>query len=431
MSRWTRRSFLGASGALAAGALFPWLHARADAPPPRRLVLFYTPHGTVWDRWRPRQGAGGPSDFAMSPILAALERHRSRVVILDGLYMRDPYPHRVPHTFDLPALWTGAPVDVSATDFSRPDHGVTFGWNLGRSIDQEIATRLPQGTPFPTLELGVLNSGAHPATRMIYTGAAAPRHPLQTPSQAFDHVFAAGLSGAALARRRAVLDAVRGDLASVRPGLAPSDRLRLDAHETAIDELRQHIEHDGSCGPGARPVDQPLEHRIDQQLDLLAAALACGKTNIASFQLAIGDNDGANYPWAGIDSGGHHYVSHETSRPSQDKLAALYTWYTDRFAHLLDRLAATPESDGGTLLDHTLVIWGTEVGVGWDHRIDNVPFVVAGGAGGALAGGRYLRLAPTLHNRLLVDAARAMGLSDLRSFGSLDTGEGGVPGLFG
>jgi hypothetical protein len=119
-------------------------------------------------------------------------------------------------------------------------------------------------------------------------------------------------------------------------------------------------------------------------------------------------------------------VSHETARRAQDNFAARYTCYSERFAHLLDRLAATPESDGGTLLDHTLVESGTEVGVGSDHRIDNVPFVVAGGAGG---GGRYLRLPPTLHNRVLVDAARAMGWRSLRSFGMVDDGEGGAPGL--
>jgi len=428
MSPWTRRSFLAASGAIAAGSLFPWLHARADSPPPRRLVLFFTPHGTVWDRWRPTVTGGGPHDFTLSPILQPLARHRDRLVILDGLSIGDPYSHRVPHTYDMPAVWTGSPIDDSATDFSRPDHGVSYGWNLGRSIDQAIAAAIPQLTPFPTVELGLLNSGAHPATRMIYTGPAAPRNPLQQPTQAFDHLFASGGSRD-LVRRRAVLDAVRGDLSAVRPTLAPSDRHRLQAHEQALDELQASMEGGAGCPTPERPTNLGLQHAIDQQLDLLAVALGCGKTNIISFQLAIGDNDGANYPWAGIHTGGHHYVSHETSRPAQDSLASLYTWYSERFAHLLDRLAALPESDGGSVLDHTLVLWGTEVGVGWDHRIDNVPFIAAGGAGGLLRGGRYLRLPRMRHNRLLVDAAQAMGWSDLQTFGLMDDGTGGVPGL--
>lgn len=75
------------------------------------------------------------------------------------------------------------------------------------------------------------------------------------------------------------------------------------------------------------------------------------------------------------------------------------------------------------------MLWGTEVGVGWDHRIDNVPFIAAGGAGGRLQGGRYLRLPRQPHNRLLVDAAHAMGWVDLPRYGMMDTGEGGVPGL--
>ncbi|MEM9074023.1 MAG: DUF1552 domain-containing protein, partial [Myxococcota bacterium] len=179
----SRRRFLRSGMAAgAASALFPWL-GRAQAGRTPRLILFYTPHGTVWDRWRP---GASPTD---SMILEPLARHEHKLCVLDGLRIWDAYDHRVPHTYDLPALWTGSPIDTEASDYTRVDHGVSFGWNLGRSVDQEIATRLAVTHPFRTLELGVGTTGAHPATRMIYTGAGMPRHPLSHPGRAYDQVF--------------------------------------------------------------------------------------------------------------------------------------------------------------------------------------------------------------------------------------------------
>ena len=421
----SRRSFLRTLGAAGAGvALMPWLSARADDEPMPRVILFYTPHGTVWDRWRP---TGSGTSFALSPILAPLERHKKQLVVIDGMNIASPYSHRVPHTYDLPALWSGSPIDTTATDFERTDHGVTFGWNTGTTIDQYLAGRLSPDTPFPTLELGVLCGGSHPATRMIYSGPRAPRHPLTNPGLAFDQVFG-GDDGAGAERRRAVLDAALGDLNAVRPKLSASDRRRLDAHETAIYELQDSLGADDGCDAPDRPLGGGLDVIIDQQSDLLAAALACGKTRIASLQITKGDNDGALYPWVGIETGGHHLTSHDRTAAAQDDLAALYTWYSHRFAHLLDLLDALPDGNGQSVLDNSIVIWGSEIGIGWNHDISNVPFVVAGGGAGRVRRGRYLQVSGQ-HNRVLVDAAQVMGLTDVTSYGSTDNGSGGVPGL--
>jgi len=170
------------------------------------------------------------------------------------------------------------------------------------------------------------------------------------------------------------------------------------------------------------------ETAIDRQSDLLAAALGCGLTRVASFQLRIADNDNTLYPWVGLDSGGHHTLSHDSGATAQDTLAELYTWYSARFAYLLDRLAATPDSDGRSVFDNTLVIWGSELGRAWDHDISNVPFIFAG-ATDILAAGRYLSGSVIAHNRMLVTACHAMGLTDVQTHGSLDTGSGPIPGL--
>jgi len=96
-------------------------------------------------------------------------------------------------------------------------------------------------------------------------------------------------------------------------------------------------------------------------------------------------------------------------------LTKIYTWYSERVAHFLDKFASYPEGNG-TLLDNTLVVWGGEIGKGNNHSFDKVPFVLAGAAGGALQTGRYLQAPGAVHNRLLVSICQLMGLSraDLR-----------------
>ncbi len=145
-------------------------------------------------------------------------------------------------------------------------------------------------------------------------------------------------------------------------------------------------------------------------------------------QVRVADNDNTLYPWVGLNSGGHHTMSHDSGSSAQSTLALVYNWYAQRFKYLLDKLASTPDSDGRSVLDNTLVIWGSELGRAWDHDINNVPFVFAG-ATDILRGGRYLSGSVIQHGRVLVSACHAMGLSN-EQYGSLDTGSGPIPGLF-
>jgi hypothetical protein len=183
------------------------------------------------------------------------------------------------------------------------------------------------------------------------------------------------------------------------------------------------------CDPPEAPVGVDSQTSIDRQSDLVASAIGCGLTRVASMQIRIADNDNTLYPWLGLDTGGHHTLSHDSGTASQSTLALLYQWYAERFAYLLDRLAAMPDSDGRTVLDNTLVIWGSELGRAWDHDISNVPFIFAG-ATDLLRGGHYLSGSTIEHGRVLVSACHAMGLTNVAQYGSLDTGSGALPGLF-
>jgi hypothetical protein len=409
-------------------ALFPWLRAAA-APTPPRLLLVYTPHGTVWDQWRP---SGSETGFTLSPILEPLADFRDRLVIVDGVRMDSGTAYYIPHTYTMPLLWTGSPIDTSTSEFCREDHGQCFGWNTGVSVDQFIAQNLAgTPTPYPTIELGVGCGGLHPATRMIYSAPAMPRSPLDSPEVAFSTLFGSIDPDQEQAekdarRRRSVLDTALGDFASRRAKLSAKDKQRLDAHASSIRELENTLT--AVCQPPDEPIDITSETAMDRQSDMIAAALGCGLTRVASFQLRIADNDDTLYPWVGIDADGHHTMSHDSNAPAQATLAQLYRWYSERIAYLLGRLAALPDSDGRTVLDNTLVIWGSELGQAWDHAIDNVPFVFAG-ATDLLRGGRYLSGSVIQHNRVLVTACHAMGLTDVMDYGSLDTGSGPVPGV--
>ncbi|MGE0788398.1 MAG: DUF1552 domain-containing protein [Sandaracinaceae bacterium] len=435
MSQRSRRSFLraasiaGAAGA--AGSLFPWLRA-VGQPVARvpKLAIIYFPHGTVFDQWRPP--SGGETDWTFSHILEPLSAHRDQLAIIDGLRMPDMYPHRVPHSMDGPMVLTGSPCDYMSDLFLHPGHPTApFGWNTGVSIDHHISARIG-GSP---LVLGVVNGGAHPGTRISYREVGAWVDPIDTPLQAWNSVFADLVDpdrDVNVIRRRAILDVILDDLASVKPHLSADDRRKLDSHETGIRELEEGLgEQTMTCDVPEQPNNLGLQYDIDQQFDLMANALACGISRVASVQVRVPENDGAPYPWVGIDSGGHHLLSHGRTQPEFDLLGDLYRWYMERLNGFLNRLAQFPDGDGYTLLDNTMVCVVSELGTGWNHDQSNVPYLVAGGAAGRLRGGRYLDLrgSGAQHNRLLVSMANVMGDDAIETYGSWDNASGPVPGL--
>ena len=425
-----RRALLAAGSA---AALFPWTKANALPAPQKKLLLFFTPHGTVWPQWRT---TGPETGFTFSPILTPLSAHRSKLAIVDGISLPWGTGHYIPHTFTMPSLWTGSPIDMSSTLFTRTDHMTSFGWGTGVSVDQAIAAQLNPTTVFKTLELGTYCGGLHPANRMIYSAPGTVKSPLDDPQRAFDTVFGtpdpdAVAAAKKLERRRSVLDTVLADMGSRKATMTPADIARLDAHATSVRELERRLAAEvPMCTRPDAPTNITSQTAMDRQFDLVAAAFGCGLTNIASLQLRIADNDGSLYPWVGMDMGGHHTHTHDSGADSQALLAKVYTWYAERFAYLLTKLATTPDPAGGMVLDNTLVIWGSELGRGYDHDIDNVPFIFAGGANTGLRGGRSIKVTDTTNHRALITAFHHMGLNTVQTYGSLDRGSGPVSGLF-
>ncbi|RYZ06752.1 MAG: DUF1552 domain-containing protein [Myxococcales bacterium] len=437
----TRRALLGGLGGSAALAPFlPLLEAHGEEAQPLRLILWFTPHGTVYDNWKP---SGGERDFTLSPILQPLEPYRSKITVLDGLKIQADGVG-APHTKGPPLLWTASSLKEDMT-FTRADGsgGMYYGWNSGPSIDQVIAEQLRPTTPYRSLEFGVRSGGSHPGSRMIYTAAETPLAPETNPWAAFKRLIGdIGKTADELERirseRRSVLDVLDGELGALRTKVSSADRHKIDAHLTAVRDIEQRLQGSSvSCqGPvlgdevdANKASSTPLV--MEAMSALMASSLSCGLTRFASMQYRVGENDGGYlYDWLGISDLEHHLMTHEpdTNAAAQGELTKIYTWYAQMFAKFLAHLDSVPEGNG-TLLDNSLVVWGSELAKGNSHSFEKMPFVVAGGAAGKLQTGRYLQYDQVPHNRLLVSLAQLMGLPELTRFGGTDQGSGGLSGF--
>lgn len=422
----TRRQVLHGIGAgLIAGPFTRLLggggRARAQGGGPRRLMIFHSPNGTIHRHWRP---TGGERDFVFpaGTVLEPLARRRDDLVIVDGL---DFYTG-TNHEGGMAAMLTNGGGAGTPT--------------RGASLDQFIAGRIGAEDRFTSLEFGVLTDlwGGGVQTRMSYRTAGELVHPDADPRRAFGRMFADLLGGdAEIARRRlrrqSVIDLARGELDDLRRRVGRPEQIKLDAHLAALRSVERSLFSDGlECAAPGEP--DPLGKNendngpalLDAQMDLAVAALSCGLTKVASVQFSHTVSP-VVFRWAG-NTDGHHSLSH-ASDGEPGKVAEFIDaerWCAEQFGRLLDKLAAAPDPEGGSLLDSTLVLWAKEMGDSRAHVCEAVPFVLAGG--GAFAGGRYLRYDGQSHGHLLVSIAQAFGI-DLDTFGDPSTGSGPLEGL--
>ena len=431
-----RRALLAGLGIAGLAPFVPLLNASAAEAIPKRLLLYFTPHGTIWDAWVP---SGTEKDFKLGPILQPLERHKKKLVVMSGIGMRD-VGDVFPHTKGLPRLWTGSNL-LANKDFSRG--GLSYGFASSASVDQYVSQKIGG---HPSLEFGVRCKDSHPAKRMIYKGANQPLPPATDPWEIFNRLFSGSVSGgpsgdALLAERKSVLDLVQAELNALSQRVSKVDQFKIAAHLDAIRTTEARLVEQAATrtsalkgptlGTKVDPNQVPNTPAIlDRQAELIASAFAADVTRVASLQYTIGDVDANPYPWLGFNDD-HHLTTHkgDSDTGARNSLIKIYTWYADRFANLLDKLDAIPEGNG-TMLDNCIVVWGSEVGKGNNHSGSNAPFIVAGGGSGAFQTGRFLQYPNSVvHNRLLVSICHAMGVDDVTTFGLLDTGQGPLDGF--
>lgn len=428
----TRRQFLRDLG-LGAAAL-PFVGGlsslRADVAklvaPPKRLVVMFSPNGTLPDEFWPDQ-FGPDAPLQLKPILQALEPYREQILILKGVdnKIRGDGDN---HMRGMSCLLTATELHPGNI---QGGSDTPAGWARGISIDQEIRnffqSRTDSRTRFGSLEFGVaVPNRADPWTRMCYAGDNKPVAPIDNPGQMFEKLY-----GGAKDRKLAasVLDYVADDLNRVSNKLSPEDRALLTEHMELVRQLEEDIAAAEKQSELVHPepeIDPNIELVNDNtpaisrmQIDLLVNALANDMTRVASLQFmrSVGQ---ARMRWLDIEEG-HHSLSHEkdSNEDAYSKLRRINQWFAGELAYLVKRLAETPEPGGvgGTMLDNTQIVWLNELGKGNSHTLSNIPFVLIGGGAGFKTN-RALDLGGTPHNRLWLALAHGMGHDTLTTFGT-------------
>ncbi len=416
-----RRTFLHATG-LSLVAL-PFLRfirpARAAAPTgnPTRLLVLFSPDGTIHDWWRP---SGGEHDFSFpaGSVMEALTPYRDQLLVLDGLDFHGADNHEGGMT----AMLT--------------NNGDASSETAGMSLDQYVASRIGSASRFRSLELGVQTSlwGGSAQTRMSYAGPGSLVTPDDDPASVYARLYGdlAGSPEAAairLARRQSILDLVGGEISTLKGRLGSVERVKLDAHLESLRDVERALSGGGACSPPTiEDIDSPSSNTnfpavTAAQLELAVQALACDYTRVASVQMSHTISSTV-CSWAGASSE-HHSLSHcdDGNESGVAEFIACERWFAEQVAAVLGRLAELPSPAGDrTLLDDTVVLWCKELGDSRLHTCVDVPWVLAGG-GGFFQTGRYLDLGGRSHAHVLVSICRALGL-DNETFGDPDAGSG-------
>lgn len=403
---------VGAAGALGLPLLVPESVSAADGSP-QRLLLVFTPNGTVPDAYWPAAGLG-ETDFALNAIMQPLTPFRERLLILEGLRLAvaEVGPGG-PHQKGVGGLFTNA--ELQNGEFVDGD-GSTSGWANGPSVDQEVARYIGQQSYLESLELGVRATQNEVRSRISYAAAGAPMPPINAPLVTYQRLFSSFLTvdAAVGARRQSVLDAVKQQYALVSPTLSVRDQQKLELHMDLVRGVERRIgiaPHAAACRRPEAPPDwaqddeQTMPDIAASQLQLLATAFACDLTRVASLQFSTAIND-IRYPWLGSNGSGHT-LSHSSGEESQQEIVLREQWVASQLAAFMTELASIPEGDG-SVLDHTLIVWGNELGWGVTHTHENLPFVLAGGAPG-MRWGRHLQFDRMPHGALLAAILQAMG----------------------
>lgn len=439
----SRRNFLRTLGVGSLGlSLFDARRLLAQEQAlPKRLIVVFTPNGTIPDAW----GADGTrNEFTLRRILDPLEDYKGYLNVLQGIDQKSAYSGPGDgHQQGMGHLLTGVellPGDIKGGCESCP----AASFASGISVDQTVANAIGADRPFKSLELGVLVKRSEDTwSRMCYRGSGQPLPPENDPTQVFQRVFGqfdADPFGYAKKRalKRSMLDFVHRDFSALRGELGSAERAKLDQHETMLRELEARLDNPGAIGATCQAPGAPatLDARANDnapalgklQMDLAVAALACDLTRVVSLQWthSVGQ---MSFPWLGI-SDRQHDLSHEGdgSAEAKEKLIKMNHWYAQQFAYLLGALAAVPEGTGGSLLDNTLVLWGNELGKGNSHTRNDIPFLLAGKAGGAVRSGQLLTFKDRPHNDLLLTVCRAFGIQQT-TFGDTRFNTGAISEL--
>jgi hypothetical protein len=469
----SRRRFLRGAGTVAVA--LPWLEsfatgsARAQAAAtPKRFVAFFQGCGVDISRFWPKKIGALSAESLTGTGLEPLASYAGKLLIPRGIQCS-------PRGFDFDDaqngandhnLGTAARLTAAKLDGVENQH-----YAQGISVDQEMAKSInPDGKAALTLAVGRERSG-NADGYISYLGPGEPAPRQQNPWLVYQDFMSSGGDGTpmvdlVLKRRQSVLDAVKADFDSLKSNkrLSQADKAKLDLHFSTIRDVEGGMVSSGAiaCALPAEAVtelkginnakvknDDQFRNIGRLQMDVLALALACGSTHVATLMWGSGEG-GPVFSWLGHDNE-HHLISHRvvdygSDTPLSgaiDQLHDIDKWYAGELKYLLDKLSAYTEADG-SLLDNSAVLWCNELSNGAVHHFQDLPFVIAGSAAGALKQGQYVKVtkndlasgadkvtpgddAP--HNKLLTTLLNAVGATkDGKAYDNF--GQFGDPGQY-
>ena len=405
----SRREALRGMGAMVAlpfldsmvPALTP-LAQTAAAPAIPRLGFVYAPNGMFLPNFHPA-GEGGRG-FAMTPILHPLEAYREQMVVVTGLSNNgivSPNEGGGVHTRAHGGWLSGVlPKRTEGADIEA-----------GKTVDQYAADVLGKETSLRSLELttdsnftvGNCENG-YSCTYQNSTSWRSPTTPLpheRDPRVVFQRLFGDGGSvEARLAQMqtdRSILDSVMESINQLERRLGQSDRAAVEEYLNAVREIERRIQRteENSATTPLPTADQPAgvpdayDEHVEMLFDMLALAYQADVTRVSCFQMAR-ELSGRTYPDIGVPEA-HHSVSHHQLNPHNiEQYTKINTHHVSLFSKLIERMHNTPDGDG-TLLDHTIMLYGTGMGDGDHHTPYNLPVILVGGGCGKLAGGRHMK----------------------------------------
>jgi Protein of unknown function (DUF1552) len=395
-----RRTFLKGMGVTMAlpllDAMIPAGTALAQtaASPAMRAGFIYFPHGAVMSQWTPEKTG---TDFEFTPILKPLEGFRKQMTIVSGLENKAAIAPPV-HALS-PGTWLSG---VSPRKSQDPWGGVT--------IDQMVAVKIGQDTPFPSLEVAIeARGGGGSCDRdygCSYSGTISFRTPntplpMETdPRKLFQRLFGQGDTPQErknLAKQySSVLDLVSKEAADLQRSLGPTDKAVLNDYLETVREIERRVEkmeaRDLSklnlpTAPAGPPANSDAHLML--MLDLIALAYQGNLTRVFSLMMA-GEVSNLTYPVVGV-SDAYHPISHYgADKTKQDKCIKIQTYYSTVMAKFLTKLQALPDGDG-SMLDHTMIVWGSNMSNSDRHNHFPLPMTILGGANGKVRGGQHLK----------------------------------------
>jgi hypothetical protein len=397
---------------------------------PLRTAFVYFPNGAIQPDWWP---SGEGADFQLARTMESLENLKSKIQVLGGL----------DHVNATPGPdGAGDHARASGTFLTGVRVRKTAGSNIqaGVSIDQIIARQIGHLTRFPSLELtcdsvrksGNCDSGYSCAYQynLSWSSPGTPVAPEPNPRLVFERLFGDGSHGERARslelrrqQHRSILDFVLDDARRLQQQLSGRDQDKLDHYLTSMREIEQRIERAERFPNTPDPkVETPegiptsFEEHIALMFDMMLLAFQTDSTRVATFLLA---NEGSNRAFPEIDiAEGHHYLTHhQNKRDMIDKVAEIDRWYMRQFAKFLEKLDQAEDLDGNSILQNSMIVYGSGNADGNRHTHVNLPVILAGGGGRALTPGRHVKFGGLPMSNFLLTLADHMGAGDIENFG--------------